>query len=167
MARQTGNAVLTLFDKRLSTERIITQAALENAIVVHAAIGGSTNAFLHLPAIAHELRLKFSLEMVSDINNRVPFIVNVRPSGMHPTSLLWAAGGVPAIMRELEDYLHLDALTVTGKTLGHNLADLEKNGYFDTIPRFLENCAMSKVDLIRPVSDPLNESGGLAVLWVN
>lgn len=167
VARRAGNAALKLFDKRISAEKIISQAALENAIVVHAAMGGSTNALLHLPAIAHQLGLKFSLEMVAEINNRVPFIVNVRPSGMHPVNLLWAAGGAPAIMNELKDYLHMDALTVTGKSLGQNLADLRKENYFDAMPRFLENYSMSKIDLIRPVTDPLSEIGGLAVLWGN
>jgi dihydroxy-acid dehydratase len=167
MARLTGSTALKLFDRKLAADKIITQAALENAIVVHAAIGGSTNALLHLPAIADELGLKFSLEMVAETNNRVPFIVNVRPSGVHPTNLLWAAGGVPAIMQELGDYLHLDALTVTGKTLGQNLKNLEKANYFEMIPRFLENHSMSTIDIIRPVTDPLNETGGLAVLWGN
>ncbi len=167
MARRTGSAALALFDKRITAEKIITQAALENALVVHAAIGGSTNALLHLPAIARELDLKFSLEMVAEINDRVPFILNVRPSGVHPSSLIWAAGGVPAIMWELEDHLHMDALTVTGKTLGQNLADLRKDGYFETTPRFLENHSLHKVDIIRPITDPLDETGGLAILWGN
>jgi dihydroxy-acid dehydratase len=167
MARRTGRAVLKLFDKRITPEKIITQAALENAVIVHAAIGGSTNAMLHLPAIAHELGLTFSLEMVAEINDRVPFIVNVRPSGTHPSSLLWAAGGVPAVMYELEDLLHLDALTVTGKTVGQNLDELEKDGFFEMIPRFLDNYSLHKADLIRPINDPLNETGGLAVLWGN
>lgn len=167
MARRTGKAALSLFDKRITADKIITQQALENAMIVHAAIGGSTNACLHLPAIAHELGLNFSLKMFDDINRRVPFILNVRPSGMHPTNLVWAAGGIPAIMRELRNYLHLDALTVTGKTVEENIADLEKDGYFDTMPRFLENFSLNKVDIIRPVTDPLNETGGLAVLWGN
>ncbi len=167
MAHRTGAAALSLFDKRITADKVLTQEALENAMVVHAAIGGSTNAMLHLPAIARELGLEFSLELVNRINSRVPLILNVRPSGLHPTNLIWAAGGVPAIMQELTDYLHLDALTVTGKTVGQNLADLEKDGYLDTIPRFLENSGLSRVDIIRPVTDPLNESGGLAALWGN
>jgi dihydroxy-acid dehydratase len=167
MAHRTGAAALSLFDKRITADKVLTQEALENAMVVHAAIGGSTNAILHLPAIARELGLEFSLELVNRINSRVPLILNVRPSGLHPTNLIWAAGGVPAIMQELTDYLHLDALTVTGKTVGQNLADLEKDGYLDTIPRFLENSGLSRVDIIRPVTDPLNESGGLAALWGN
>ncbi|MBI4832364.1 MAG: dihydroxy-acid dehydratase [Candidatus Lindowbacteria bacterium] len=167
IARRTGNQILKLFDKRLSAEKILTQEAIENALVVLAAISGSTNALLHLPAIAHELDLEFSLEKVAKINNRVPFILNVRPAGAHPTSMVWAAGGVPAIMRELKDYLHLDALTVTGKTLGENLTQLEKDGFFQNRPRFLENYSLGKIDVIRPVTDPLKDTGGLAVLWGN
>jgi dihydroxy-acid dehydratase len=167
MARQTGRKLLFLFDRRITPDKILTQEAFDNAVVVHAAIGGSTNALLHLPAIAHELGLRFSLQKVAEVNQRVPFILNIRPSGMHPSNLLWAAGGVPAIMRELEDFLFLDALTVTGKTVGENIEDLEKNGYFDTIPRFLENQSLSKIDIIRTVTDPLQESGGLAILWGN
>ncbi len=167
LARQSGIAALRLFDKRITTDRIISQAALENALVVHAAIGGSTNAMLHLPVIAKQLGLTYSLDKVAEINNRVPFILNVRPSGMHPSNLIWAAGGAPAIMEELKEYLHLNALTVTGKTVGQNLAELKKEGYFDVMPRFLENYSLSKVDIIRPASDPLNETGGLAVLRGN
>lgn len=167
IARRTGNTVLKIFDKRLTAEKILTQEAIENALVVLAAIGGSTNALLHLPAIAHELDLEFSLETVSKINNRVPVILNVRPTGSHPTSMVWAAGGVPAIMRELKEYLHLDALTVTGKTIGENLAQLEKEEFFQNRPRFLENYSLGKIDIVRPVADPLKDTGGLAVLWGN
>jgi dihydroxy-acid dehydratase len=167
IARRTGNTILKLFDKRLTAEKILTQKAIENALVVLSAISGSTNALLHLPAIAHELDIDFSLETVSKINNRVPVILNVRPTGAHPTSMVWAAGGVPAIMRELKEFLHLDALTVTGKTIGDNLTHLEKEGFFNNRPRFLENYSLSKIDIIRTVSDPLKDTGGLAVLWGN
>lgn len=167
MARRTGNAIMETFDKRLTADKIITQASLTNALVVHAAIGGSTNALLHLPAIAHELGLKFSLKMVAEINDRVPFIANVRPSGTHPTNLLWAAGGVPAIMNELEDFLEMDAPTVTGETVGGNLTALKESGHFDMASRFLENYSLDRNDIIKPVTDPLCENGGLTVLWGN
>ncbi len=167
MARLTGRKLLSLFDRRITADKILTQKALDNALIIHAAIGGSTNALLHLPAIARELGLSFSLQKVAEVNHRVPFLLNVRPSGMHPSNLVWAAGGVPAIMWELEDYLEMDALTVTGKTVEENIDDLEKNGYFDLYPRFLENQGLSKKDIIRTVTDPLQESGGLAVLWGN
>ncbi|RJP26014.1 MAG: dihydroxy-acid dehydratase [Candidatus Abyssobacteria bacterium SURF_5] len=167
MARSTGRRLLNLFDRRITADKIMTQQALDNAVIIHAAIGGSTNALLHLPAIAHQLGLSFSLRKVAEINSRIPFILNVRPSGMHPSNLVWAAGGVPAIMWELEDFLAMDALTVTGKTVGENLEDLKKTGHFEMLPRFLENHALSKIDIIRTVTDPLQEAGGLAVLWGN
>lgn len=167
MARNTGRKLLGLFDRRITADKILTQQAFDNAIAVHAAIGGSTNALLHLPAVAKQLGLTFSLQKVAEVNHRVPFILNIRPSGMHPSNLFYAAGGVPALMRELRDFLSLDVLTVTGKTVGENIAELEKNGFFDTLPRFLENYGLSKIDIIRPVTDPLQEAGGLAILWGN
>lgn len=92
--------------------------AFENAIMVHAAIAGSTNALLHLPSIAYELGLEIKPELFDEINRRIPYLLNVKPSGKYPVEYFYAAGGVPAIMEELRDFLHLDAMTVTGKTVG-------------------------------------------------
>src|SRR5207244_2830710 len=92
---------------------------------------------------------------------------NTRPAGRHPTTMFWYAGGVPRLMWELRDLLHLDALTVTGKTLGENLEELHDSGWFMQQARFLMNYALRPDDVIRPRERPLDPQGGLAVLRGN
>ena len=116
----------TLMFKRLLAEditprRILTLEAFENAIVLHAAIGGSTNALLHLPEIAREAGVEVTIDDFDRIHRDVPVLADVMTTGRYPAEYFWYAGGVPALMLELRDLLHLDCLTVTGKTLGENL----------------------------------------------
>ena len=165
--RQAGKAIIEVIEKGITPRQVFTQKALENAIAVHAAIGGSTNALLHLPAFAHEAGLNFDYDLVQQINDRVPFIVNVRPSGDHTPDKLWFAGGVPRLMLELRDFLHLDALTVTGQTVGENLEALEKTGWFEQMPRYLAARGLQVRDVVRPLSDPLRPQGAIAVLRGN
>lgn len=100
-------------------------------MVLHAAIGGSNKALLHLPAFAMEAGLPFDYDLVQRVNDVVPLIANMRPTGEHTPDRLWYAGGVPRLMWELRDFLHLDALTVTGRTIGENLAAVQKDGWVD------------------------------------
>jgi len=151
----------------LRPSRIFTQQALENALIVHAATGGSTNALIHLAAMAHEAGLHFSYERINEINRHVPFILNLKPSGKFTSDKIWYAGGVYRILRELKAFLHLDALTVTGLTLGENLEILEKTGHFQNMPRFLSNYGGQVEDIIRPVSNPLRAEGAIRVLTGN
>lgn len=166
-ARAAGDRVLELIQEDLRPSQIFTQKTLENALVVHAATGGSTNALIHLAAMAREADLEFSYEQVNEINQRVPFILNLKPSGKFTTSYLWYAGGVPRILWELREFLHLDVLTVTGLSLGENLEILEKSGHFQQMPLFLNNFGGTVTDLIRPVSDPLRPRGGIQILSGN
>jgi len=167
MAHGAGEQVALLVDQGITARKILTAKALENALVVHAAIGGCTNAVLHLLALARELELELELERFQEINARVPVLLNCRPSGMHSTDLAWYAGGVPRLMLELGRFLHLDALTVTGFTLGENLERLEHTGYFRQLTRFLHRHQLTPVDLIRPLDDPVLTHGGLVVLIGN
>ena len=116
---------MELVEKDIKVSDILTKEALENAIVVHSAIGGSTNATLHLPAIARELGIYLEPELFDEINHRVPHLGNITPSGEHLTEAFWFAGGIPMVELELRDMLHLDVMTVTGKTLGENLEELK------------------------------------------
>lgn len=166
-ARRSGQAVLNLLDRDIKARDILTQKALHNALVVHAACGGSTNALLHLSALAQEAGLEFSYEQVNAINAKTPFLLNVKPSGRLNANMIWYAGGVPQIMRQLKDLLHLDALTVTGKTLGENLQDLEDIGHFETIPRFLTNYGAEFTDIIATREAPFRETGAIEVLFGN
>ena len=121
---------MELAEKNLTPDKILTAGAFRNAIVVHSAIGGSTNATLHLPSIAREAGVELPIELFDEINHRIPHIGNVYPSGSQLTESFWFAGGVPMVEWMLRDYLDLDVLTVTGKTLGENLEELWKDNWF-------------------------------------
>ena len=161
-----GQRVAQLIQENLRPSDIMTQKAFENAIMVHAAISGSTNATLHIPAIAHELGIRIPLELFDEIHSKIPVLTSLKTSGKWPSQMLWFAGGVPAIMRELERYLHLDCMTVTGKTVGENLSDLERSGYFKTAEGYLKNYGVTYRDVICPVDHPY-KPGGTAVLRGN
>ncbi|WP_025773029.1 dihydroxy-acid dehydratase [Neomoorella thermoacetica] len=167
IARAAGRAVVELIQRGITARDILTPAAFRNAIRVHAAIAGSTNALLHLPAIAHELGITLAPELFDKINREVPWLVDAKPSGRYPAEFVRYAGGVPAIMREIKELLELDALTVTGKTVGENLEELELSGYFELAEFELRRYGLHQADLIRPRSRPLRPDGGIAVLSGN
>ena len=153
LATRSGEAVLPLLEEDLRPRRIITPEAMENAIAVVMAIGGSTNAVLHLLAIAHEARVELTLDDFDRIGRRVPHIVDSRPHGRFLMTDIDRVGGIPTVMRELLDagLLHGDARTVTGRTLAENLADLA-------------DVPSPDGDVIRALDAPLHADGGLAVL---
>lgn len=165
-ARQTGYAIMNLVEKGITPDKIMTEKAFENAIIVHSAIGGSTNATLHLPAIAKELGIKLNADLFDKVNHRIPHLGNINPSGKHLTESFWFAGGVPYVQLLLKDYLHLDVLTVTGKTLGENLEDLQKSGFFERNLGYLANYGLTRDEVIFPV-EKASETGSIAVLKGN
>ena len=146
---------------------IVTKQSFENAIMVHAAISGSTNAILHLPAIAHEFGVRLDADDFERIHKDARYILDVRPAGRWPSEYVYYAGGVPAIMDELRNILHLDAMTVTGKTVGENLNELRVSGYYDKCGALLEKTGLSKRDIIRPYDDPIGSQGTIAILRGN
>ena len=155
--KKAAETVLNLVEKNITPKDILTKEAFENAIIVHAAIGGSSNSLLHIPAIANEVGIKITAEDFDRIHRKVPYILNVRPSGKYPADCLSYIGRLPGIMLELRDYLHLDCMTVTGKTLGENLDEFEKN--------FVKNDPYG--DILFTVEKPINKEGSLAVLKGN
>lgn len=159
MAKKSGRTLAMLIDRQLTPSMILTKEALHNAIVIHSAIGGSTNALLHLPAIARECSLDFSIDWVDGIHRKVPFMLNTRPVGRFSTEMFWYAGGVPALMSQLKEHLYLDALTVTGKTLGENLEEYDHTQYYG----YLQNYGLSTKDIICKLSD----HGAIAILKGN
>lgn len=165
-ARNAGRAVINLRMKEISALDILTPAAFRNAIVVHAAIGGSTNAMIHLPAIAHEAGFELNLDEFDEINRKIPHLCNVAPSGKYPSETLWLAGGIPAVQEELRDFLDLDVLTATGKTLGENLEDIRRSGFYERNIGFLHNYGLGKKDVIIPFSD-CHQFGSVALLHGN
>jgi len=165
-ARYTGYAVMNLAAKNITPDKIMTREAFENAIIVHSAIGGSTNATLHLPAIAKEFGITIEPELFDEINHRIPHLCNVSPSGRHLTESFWFAGGIPYVQLLLKGYLHLDVMTVTGKTLGENLKDLEESGFFERNLGYLANYGLTRDEVIFP-AEKAPETGSIAILRGN
>ncbi len=163
IARAAGRKILELVEKDIRPSRILTPAAFRNAIVVHSAIGGSTNALLHLPAIAKELGLELDPELFNEINRQIPHIGNINPSGRHLTESFWFAGGIPKVQWMLREHLDLDVMTVTGKTLGENLEELASGGFFRRNEGYLHNYGLTPEQVITPV-ETTREMGSIAVL---
>ncbi len=165
-SRKAGKQVVRLAKAGITPSMIMTKEAFRNAIVVHSAIGGSTNALIHLPAIAKELGIELDPELFNEINRKIPHIGNVNPSGKHLTESFWFAGGIPMVQVMLKDHLDLDVLTVTGKTLGENLEEIQRDGFFERNIGYLHNYGLEREDVITPV-ETTKEMGSIAVLKGN
>ena len=152
IARASGEAVITMLEKGITARQILTREAFENAIAVVMAFGGSTNAVLHLLAIAHEADVPLDLDDFTRVGDRVPHLADVKPFGAHVMSTVDKVGGVPVVMRALLDagLLHGDALTVTGATVAENLAVID--------PPDLDGSILRRLD------DPIHPTGGITIL---
>ncbi|CAH2602230.1 Dihydroxy-acid dehydratase [Rhodovastum atsumiense] len=166
MARSAGKRIMDLAARGLTARKIMTEAALRNAMKVHAAIGGSTNAYIHMPAIAHELGLKLDPREFDRIGQEVKYLTSIQPSGKYTAELFWFAGGVPMIQWLLRDQLELDAMTVTGRPLGENLEILQRDGFFDRCRSHLASFSIAPDDVIRPL-EKSTKYGSIAVLGGN
>ena len=153
LAKEAGMKVMDLVRADLKPRDIMTQAAFENALAVDMALGCSTNSMLHLPAIAHECGIKLDLSVANEISKRTPNLCHLAPAGESYIEDLDRAGGIPAVMAELNKIgaIHTEPVTVTGKTVGENIAGAE------VLDR----------SIIRPVEDPFGKEGGIAVLKGN
>ena len=149
-----GEQVMELIRRRIRPRDIVTPKALENAAAVVAASGGSTNAALHLPAIAHECGIKFDLFDVAEVFKKTPYIADLKPGGRYVAKDLFEAGGVPLLMKTLLDhgFLHGDCVTVTGRTVAENMKRVTWNG---------------DQDVVRPADNPLSATGGVVGLKGN
>ncbi len=128
-ADAAGRQAVRLARMGLAPSDIVTEASFENAVMVHAAISGSTNPLLHLPAIAHEFGIRLDADSFDRLHRGAHYLLNTRPAGKWPAQFFSYAGGVPAVMEEIRSMLHLDVMTVTGKTLGENLEELRKTAF--------------------------------------
>lgn len=164
---EAGKQIIELAKMNLKARDIVSKKSFENAIVIHAAISGSSNSLLHIPAIAHEFGIEIDEETFDRIHRYAPYLLNIRPAGKWPAEYFYYAGGVPAIMEEVKDLLHLDVMTVTGKTLGENLEDLRKNGFYDKGNKYLENVGLKREDVIKPYNNPIGKNGAIAILKGN
>jgi dihydroxy-acid dehydratase len=151
-----GKAIRNLMDKNIRPSDIMTRKAFENAVVVVMALGGSTNAVLHLIAIARSVNIKLTQDDFQEISDRVPMLADFKPSGKYLMQDLHQYGGVPAVMKYLlsKGFIHGDCLTVTGKTIAENLQDVPELDF-------------SKQDIIHPLENPLKATGHLQILYGN
>ena len=166
MARKAGRQIFRLAQQGITPRMIMTEAAFKNAIIIHSAIGGSTNATIHLPAIALELGIEIAPECFDEANRTTPHIVNVSPSGQYVTEAFWFAGGIPAVQLMLKDRLDLDVMTATGRTLGENLEDIQRAGFIKRNAGYLHNYGLKREDVIMPL-DSAHEMGSIAILKGN
>lgn len=162
-----GKQIMNLIKNNLKPRDIVTIKSFENAILVHAAISGSTNSLLHLPAIAKEFGITIDGETFDRLHRKSNYILNIRPAGNYPAQYFYYAGGVPRIMEEIKSLLNLDELTVTGKTIRENLDDLKKNGYYEKCFEYLKKYNLKATDIIRPFNNPIGTNGSIAILKGN
>lgn len=166
-ARESGRQAVRLARKGLRPRDIVTRESFENLIMVHAAISGSTNSLLHIPAIAREFGIDITADDFDRMHRGAHYLLNIRPAGQWPAQFFYYAGGVPAVMEEIRSMLHLDALTVTGKTLGENLAELRASGYFEKCQAYLDRWGIKREEVIRPFGQAFGEDGSIAILHGN
>ena len=173
-AQEAGSQAVKLAQmEHMRPSDLVTKESFENAILVHAAISGSTNCLLHIPAIAHELGIEITGDTFDRLHRNARYLLDVRPAGRWPAECFYYAGGVPAIMEEIKNHLHLDVMTVTGKTLGENLAELRENGFYEKcsgwLAKFNERygTSITKEDIIRPYDKAIGTDGSIAVLRGN
>jgi dihydroxy-acid dehydratase len=151
LAQLSGRRIVKMVEEDMTMDKIMTREAFENAIRVNAAIGGSTNAVIHILAIARRIGIELTLEDWDRIGSQMPCLVNLQPSGHYLMEDFYYAGGVPAVMREIQHVLHRDALTVNGRTIGENI----------------EDAPCYNRDVIKPLDNPLMNNAGIAVLKGN
>ena len=172
-AYRAGKRSVELAKEGLKPSDIVTAKSFENAILVHAAISGSTNALLHIPAIAHEYGITITGEDFDRLHRGALYLLDVRPAGRWPAEFFYYAGGVPRIMEEIKDVLNLDVMTVTGKTLGENLEELKKNGFYEKCQSWLDKANqkygldLKREDIIRSKDHPIGNKGSIAILKGN
>ena len=172
-AYDAGKQLMKLVEKGIKAKDIVTMKSFENAIMVHAAISGSTNATMHIPAIAHEFGFEVDAETFDRMHRGAHYLLNIRPSGDWPAQYFYYAGGVPRVMEEIKDMLHLDVMTVTGKTLGENLEELKKNGFYDHCDELLKEKGkllgreIKRTEIIHAFDDAKGTDGSIAILKGN
>lgn len=152
MAKKSAKAIFKLLENDIRPSDILTQDAFENAIIVDLALGGSTNTTLHIPAIAHEVGgLDVTIDLFDKLSHEIPYICSIRPGGKNHMIDVDNAGGIPAVMKNLETKLHTDCMTATSKTIKENIEDITDIDY----------------NVIHTIEEPVRDEGGIAVLYGN
>jgi len=150
-AQETGRQIMELVKKGITARQILNLRGLENAVRVNSAIGGSTNAALHIPAIAYEAGCEITMDLFEELSRSTPYIARINPAAAPNVADFHNAGGIPAVMKEILPMLHGDALTVTGKCVAENVAQSE----------------IRNTEIIRPIENPWSKEAGLAILRGN
>ena len=173
-AREAGRLAVKLArTENMRPSDIVTYKSFENAILVHAAISGSTNCLLHIPALAHEFGIEITGDTFDRLHRNARYLLDVRPAGKWPAECFYYAGGVPAIMEEIKEHLHLDVMTVTGRTLGENLDELKNNGFYEKCEKWLHEfnkrygIELTRQDIIHPYDKAIGTDGSIAILRGN
>lgn len=172
-AYDAGKQLMKLVETGIAAKDIVTMESLENAIMVHAAISGSTNAVMHIPAIAHEFGFEIDADTFDRMHRGAHYLLNIRPAGDWPAQYFYYAGGVPRVMEEIKSMLHLDMMTVTGKTLGENLEELKKNGFYEHCDAILKEKSaligkeIKRTDIIADFDHAIGTDGSIAILRGN
>ncbi len=173
-AREAGKQAVRLAgSENMKPSDIVTYESFENAILVHAAISGSTNCLLHIPALAHEFGIEITGDTFDKLHRNARYLLDVRPAGKWPAECFYYAGGVPAIMEEIKEHLHLDVMTVTGRTLGENLDELKNNGFYEKCEKWLHEfnkrygIELTRQDIIHPYDKAIGTDGSIAILRGN
>lgn len=166
-AYKAGVQAVKLAKTGLKASDICTREAFENAIMVHAAISGSTNTLLHIPAISREYGIEIDADYFDRMHRGAHYLLNIRPAGEWPAEYFYYAGGVPRIMEEIKSSLHLDCMTVTGKTLGENLENLKKSDYFAKCDEYMAKTGLKRTDVIKTFDNPIGTDGTIAILRGN
>jgi len=164
---EVGKQAVKLAHMGLKPRDMVTRKSFENAIMVHAAISGSSNSLLHIPAIAHEFGIDINASDFDKLHRGAHYILDIRPTGKWPAQYFYYAGGVPSVMEEIKSMLHLDVMTVTGKTLGENLEDLKKSGYYEKCDTYLKEVGLKRTDIIRPFDQAIGKDGSMSILKGN
>lgn len=151
IAKESGRQIMQLLAQDITPSQIMTQQSLENAIMVDVAIGGSTNSTIHLPAIAAEMGIDLDLSIFNEYSEKIPTIVNVSPSGRYSIVDLYKAGGIPAVLSRIQQFLNLECLTVSGKPL----------------KKLIRKVEILNDDVIRPLNNPIYPEGGTVILKGN
>ena len=167
VARKAGARAAQMAVEGITARDMVTEKSFENAVMVHAAISGSTNTLLHLPAIAREFGVELDADSFDRMHRGAHYLLDIRPAGRWPAEYFYYAGGVPRIMEEIKSMLHLDVMTVTGKTLGENLEELKHNGFYERCEELLQKTSLRRTDIIRTFGEPIGTNGTIAVLKGN
>ena len=165
--KEAAKQSVWLAKNNLTPSKIVSKKSFENAIMVHAAISGSSNSLLHIPAIAKEFGIEIDGDTFDRLHRGAHYLLNIRPAGQWPAQFFYYAGGVPRVMEEIKDMLHLDVMTVTGKTLGENLSILKESGFYEKCEENLKKWNLKREDIIRKFDNPFGTDGSIAILRGN